>query len=69
MVEAGLGISMNNALNSRLWTGGVKFLPLDPPQMVEIGIATDPAMSPAARTFIEFARPYFRELTEEAVPR
>ena len=62
MVEAGLGISMNNALNSRLWSGSVKFLPLDPPQLVEIGIATDPAMSPAAQRFLEFARPYFKEL-------
>ena len=68
MVEAGLGISMNNALNSRLWAGGVKFLPLDPPQLVEIGIATDPAMSPAAKTFLDFARPYFKELAEEAFP-
>jgi len=62
MVEAGLGISMNNALNSRLWAGNVKFLPLDPPQLVEIGIATDPAISPAAQRFLDFARPYFKEL-------
>ena len=62
MVEAGLGISMNNALNSRLWAGNVKFLPLDPPQLVEIGIATDPAMSPAAQRFLEFATPYFSAL-------
>lgn len=62
MVEAGLGISMNNALNSRLWAGNVKFLPLDPPQMVEIGIATAPSISPAAQRFLEFARPYFAEL-------
>ena len=40
MVEAGLGLSMNNAVNGRLWSGGVKILPLDPPQYVEIGIAS-----------------------------
>lgn len=68
MVEAGLGISMNNALNSRLWAGSVKFLPLDPPQLVEIGIASDPALSPAAKRFLEFARPYFKELMEEPYP-
>ena len=62
MVEAGLGISMNNALNSRLWAGRVKFLPLDPPQLVEIGIATGHAMSPAAQRFLEFAQPHFGEL-------
>lgn len=64
MVEAGLGISMNNAYNSRLWAGSVKFLPLDPPQLVEIGIAADPAMSPAARTFLNFAQPYLGQLAE-----
>lgn len=62
MVEAGLGISMNNALNSRLWAGRVKFLPLDPPQLVEIGIATGNAMSPAAQRFLEFAKPHLGEL-------
>ena len=30
MVEAGLGISMNNQVNSHLWNGTVKHLPLKP---------------------------------------
>ena len=39
MVEAGLGISMNNQVNSHLWNGTVKHLPLKPEQIVEIGRA------------------------------
>lgn len=54
MVEAGLGLAMNNALNGRAWSGGVRILPLDPPQIVEIGAATLPDLSPAARTFLDF---------------
>lgn len=58
MVEAGLGLSMNNAVNGRLWSGGVKILPLDPPQYVEIGIASRADASPAAKRFLDFLRPY-----------
>lgn len=46
MVEAGLGLAMNNALNGRAWPGGVRILPLDPPQIVEIGAATLSDLSP-----------------------
>lgn len=46
MVEAGLGLAMNNALNGRAWSGGVRILPLDPPQIVEIGAATLPGPLP-----------------------
>mgnify|MGYP004644196099 FL=1 len=58
MVEAGLGLSMNNAVNGRLWSGGVKILPLDPPQYVEIGIASRADASPAAKRFLNFLRTY-----------
>ena len=61
MVEAGLGLSMNNALNGRAFAGGVRILPLDPPQIVEIGVATLPDLSPAARTFLEFLKPHLAE--------
>ena len=54
MVEAGLGLSMNNAINGRAWSGSVRILPLDPPQSVEIGIASLPDLSPAARAFLSF---------------
>ncbi len=58
MVEAGLGLSMNNAVNGRLWSGRVKILPLDPPQYVEIGIASRADASPAAKRFLDFLRTY-----------
>ena len=60
MVEAGLGLSMNNAINGRAWSGSVRILPLDPPQSVEIGIASLPGLSPAARAFLSFleAQPF-----------
>ena len=58
MVEAGLGLSMNNAINGRVWSGRVRILPLEPPQFVELGAATLRDLSPAARTFFAFLRPY-----------
>ncbi len=54
MVEAGLGVSMNNAINGRAWSGNVRILPLDPPQIVEIGIASLPNLATAANQFLQF---------------
>lgn len=62
MVEAGLGISMNNAINGLTWSGAVRILPLDPPQMVEFGIASLPDATPAAKTFLQFLMPYLDEI-------
>ncbi|MDO4555023.1 MAG: LysR family transcriptional regulator substrate-binding protein [Lachnospiraceae bacterium] len=62
MVEAGLGLSMNNAINGRVWSGNVRILPLDPPQIVEIGMAAQSNLSPAAQTFFGFVKPYLSEL-------
>lgn len=58
MVESGLGVSLNNALNVSGLTGGVTILPLDPPQKVEIGIAMplQATLSPAAKKFIRLAK-------------
>lgn len=56
MVEAGLGLSMNNAINGRAWSGSVRILPLAPPQTVEIGIASLPDLSPATRALFGFLR-------------
>ena len=40
MVQAGLGVSLNNQLITRGWdTTGIVILPVDPPQYAEIGIA------------------------------
>lgn len=62
MVEAGLGVALVNALIAETLTGGVVFRPLDPPQYVEIGIATPPAesMSPAAKRFLAFVREHLQ---------
>ncbi len=51
MVEAGLGLSMNNAINGHSFSGSVRMLPLDPPQVVELGIAVGRELSPAAAIF------------------
>lgn len=56
MVEAGLGISMNNQINSHLWNGTVKHLPLEPEQVVEIGLAYGSQLTPAAKLFLEYMK-------------
>jgi len=58
LVEAGLGISLNQRLISRDWAGDVAVVPFDSPQEVELGIAL-PSLadtSPAARMFLECVR-------------
>lgn len=61
MVEAGLGVSMNNAINGRAWSGKVRILPLDPPQTVEFGIASLPDLVPAAEKFLMFLKERMEE--------
>ena len=56
MVEAGLGLSMNNAINGRAWSGSVRILPLEPRQSVEIGVASLPDITPAAKVFLLFLK-------------
>ncbi len=56
MVEAGLGISMNNHINSYLWNGTVKHLPLEPNQSMDIGLAHEKNIAPAAKKFLEFLK-------------
>jgi len=64
MVEAGLGMSLNNSINTKNLNGAVSVLPLLPPQKVEIGIAIPfhASLSPAATKFIEFAKANISEL-------
>ena len=61
LVGAGLGVALVNSLLARdVDTNGRAVLrPLDPPYEVEIGAAAQPraALSPAARRFVEYARP------------
>jgi DNA-binding transcriptional LysR family regulator len=56
MVEAGLGVSVNDNLFSDKWGGNVVALPFDPPQKITLGIAL-PSLkeaSPAMRRFLEY---------------
>ncbi len=62
MVEAGLGITMNNRLNAVSWRGRIKALPLVPEQTVEIGIAFEKEPAPAAKRFLEFITPKLGKL-------
>lgn len=68
MVEAGLGVSLSNYIEAREreQDKGVRLLPLDPPQMVAIGIATPhpDRISPAARKFRDFAALFTKELLD-----
>lgn len=56
MVEAGLGISMNNQINSHLWNGTVQHLPLAPNQVIEIGLAYAKDISPVAKAFLNYIK-------------
>ena len=62
MVEAGLGISMDNSLNSTLWHGNICTLPLDPPQNVNIGLAYGSTQTPVTETFLAYIEPMLHTL-------
>lgn len=58
MVEAGLGLSMDNAFSSRRWNGKVKVLPFATPDRLELGMAL-PSLaqaSPALKKFLEYVK-------------
>lgn len=54
MVAAGLGISMNNQINSQMDYPDVVHKPLFPAQTISIGIACTNDLSPVAASFFEF---------------
>lgn len=54
MVEAGLGIAMENRINTLDHEGNFVIRPLDPPQTLQIGIAFHEDVLPATRKFIDF---------------
>ena len=54
MVEAGLGIGINNQVNSSLWQDRVVHLPLKPAQTMNIGLAYGKNISPASEGFLHF---------------
>ena len=66
MVEAGLGVSLSNYIESKERSSGenVCLIELDPPQIVEIGIIThiDEVISPVARKFREFVMGYIEDI-------
>ncbi len=58
MVDAGLGVSMNQRIISQKWNGNVVLLPFDPPQYVDLGIFL-PSLkdaSIATKKFIELVK-------------
>ena len=57
MVEAGLGVALQNGLFDGLWSGEVVSRHLSPPVIVPIGVAVPKreVISPAARRFRDFA--------------
>lgn len=56
LVEAGLGVSMNNKINTFPCGEDVKIMELDPFVSIPIGIAYSKDMSPAAHRFAEFLK-------------
>lgn len=62
MVEAGLGIALNERCNCVFQSPRVRILPVEPAENVEIGIACLPELSPAGRKFLPLLR---RTLEEE----
>lgn len=64
MVEAGLGIGLNNQLNSIGRTGQVKVLPLNPEQIVEIGITYSRDLTLASKLFMKhMKKEYLKNLS------
>ena len=61
LVEAGLGITLDNSIYTSQFSGSVTALPLDPPFEIPIGIATPRSgnQSPAVKRFIEMSMSYF----------
>lgn len=56
MVSAGLGISVNNAINHQHGYPGVVERSIDPHQYMEIGLACGENLAPAAQAFLDFVK-------------
>lgn len=67
LVNAGLGISINNALMAKNWHEDVVTIPIDPPQYITLGIALPKLSSAtlATKTFIEYAKNYVMNIDEK----
>lgn len=57
MIEAGLGITIENNVNASVWNKNIASVPLDPPQHVDIIVAypENSSLTPAAKKFVDFA--------------
>lgn len=56
MVGAGLGYTVSNRINSNFNDPNVCHLSIDPPEIIEIGIAYRDAPAPAAEAFLKFVK-------------
>lgn len=54
MVGAGLGCTVGNRINSNFGDPSVRHLSIDPPELIEIGLAYEEVPAPAARAFLKF---------------
>ncbi len=69
LVRAGLGVSVVAGMHVAFASEGVVGLPLDPPYIRDVGIATIPPvfLSPAERKFIDVAREVVAEMIEDGI--
>ena len=56
MVAVGLGYTINNRINCNFENASLRHLSLDPPELIELGMAYSDAPSPAAEAFLRFIR-------------
>lgn len=54
---AGLGYTVTNAINSSPQDTAVRHLPIEPPEIIEIGLAHCRDAAPAVKSFLKFIRP------------
>lgn len=57
MVGAGLGYAVSNRINSNFTDPAVRHLPIEPPEIIEIGLAYRKEPAPAAQAFLKFVVP------------
>lgn len=57
MVGSGRGYTVTNAINSSPQDTAVRHLPIEPPEIIEIGLAHCRDAAPAVKSFLKFIRP------------
>ncbi len=65
MVGVGLGYTISNRINSNFDDKSVRHLSLDPPELIELGLAYTDVPSPVAEAFLRFVR---HQLPQEDFP-